>query len=196
MGKLEEKSKVRTRRVRIEQIVLGTLMVAGVVAMTMAAPNMLKLLKHVDPDWLSKRDPRRRLREVASRLKRKGLVEFRMEGTKKKLYLTSDGEKEARRIGLGEVQIKKPMRWDGRWRLIIFDIPEKQRAMRDKIRDMVSHLGFFRLQDSVWVHPYDCEEIITLLKTDLKTGRHVLYIIADAIEFDRPIREHFGLSVN
>lgn len=190
---MEAESRRRTKRVNIENIVFGTLAVAGVAALAMAAPNALQLLKHVDPDWMNKRDPRRRLRETISRMKRKGLVEFKMHNGKNRPQLTRKGEHEARRITLGELQIKKPLRWDRKWRIVIFDIPEKRKGLREHVRRLVCNMGFFRLQDSVWVFPYDCEEIVALLKLDLKIGTELIYIIADAIEFDKPLRQHFEL---
>ena len=195
MGPLEQKSKRRTRRGNLEKALLGTLVVAGGIGVALLAPGVLQLLKHVDPDWIYKRDPRQRLREVAHRLKKKGLAEFRMEGGKKRFRLTARGERAMNSIWSENFQLKKPRRWDGKWRLVIFDIPEKRRSIRDRIRALVVRLGFLHLQDSVWVYPYDCEELVTLLKTDLKVGRAVLYIIADAIEFDKPLRQHFSLPL-
>ena len=192
---MESESKKRVKKVRLENILLGSIAVAGVAGIVLLAPPMLRLLKNADPEWLLKRDPGRRLRESALRLKRKGLVEFKNENGKKRLRLTPRGEKVMGSIWNETYQLQKPRRWDGKWRLVIFDIPEKQRPTRDKIRHLVSRLGFLRLQDSVWVYPYDCEELVTLLKTDLKIGRAVLYIIADAIEFDKPIRQHFSLPL-
>ena len=192
---MESESKKRVKKVRLENILLGSIAVAGVAGIALLAPPMLRLLKNADPEWLLKRDPGRRLRESALRLKRKGLVEFKSENGKKRLRLTPRGEKVMGSIWNETYQLQKPRRWDERWRLVIFDIPEKQRPTRDKIRHLVSRLGFLRLQDSVWVYPYDCEELVTLLKTDLKIGRAVLYIIADAIEFDKPIRQHFSLPL-
>ena len=179
----------------MENILLGSIAVAGVAGIALLAPPTLRLLKNVDPEWLLKRDPSRRLRESALRLKRKGLVEFKNEHGKKRLRLTLRGERVVGSIWNETYQLQKPRKWDGKWRLVIFDIPEKKRPTRDKIRHLVSRLGFLRLQDSVWVYPYDCEELMTLLKTDLKIGRALLYVIADAIEFDKPIRRHFGLPL-
>ena len=193
---METESKKRAKRVNIENIVLGTLSIVGVAALAMAAPNALQLLKHVDPDWVSKRDPRRRLRETISRMKRKGLVEFKMHNGRNLPRLTKKGEDEARRVALGETIIKKPLRWDRKWRIVIFDIPEKRKGLRERVRKLVSNMGFFRLQDSVWVFPYDCEEIVALLKLDLKIGRELIYFIADAIEFDTPLRQHFKLPLD
>ena len=55
-------------------------------------------------------------------------------------------------------------------------------------------LGFIRLQDSVWVYPYDCEDLMALLKADLKLGSAVLYMVVEHIENDKHLRAEFGLE--
>ena len=79
---------------------------------------------------------------------------------------------------------------------MIFDIPEKRHSLRARARGIVAGFGFVRLQDSVWAYPYDCEEAIALLKTELHIGKDLLYIIADAVEHDVPLRKQFGLSLD
>jgi len=54
-------------------------------------------------------------------------------------------------------------------------------------------IGFVQLQKSVWVFPYDCEDLIILLKADFKVGKDVLYMIVDKIENDREIKKVFNL---
>ena len=76
----------------------------------------------------------------------------------------------------------------------MFDIREERKRLREKVRQTLISLGFKRLQDSVWVHPYDCEDIIMLLKSDFKIGKDLLYIIADTIENDTRLRKDFGLE--
>ena len=66
--------------------------------------------------------------------------------------------------------------------------------MRAKIRDTLQSIGFSRLQDSVWIYPYDCEALITLFKADLRIGKDMLYMIVDELEYDAPIRKRFGLE--
>src|SRR3989344_785465 len=193
MGEMEKKSRQRSKRVRVEKILLRTIATAEGVMDAFLAPRALRSLKDGDPDWLRKRDPKKRISESAYLLKQKGLVEFRLDGGKKRLYLTDKGRRAMDSVWSEDFHLKLPNRWDGKWRLVIFDIPERRRNVRDKMRALMFRLGFLRLQDSVWVYPYACEELVTLLKTDLKTGRAVLYVIADAIEFDAPIRAHFGL---
>lgn len=88
----------------------------------------------------------------------------------------------------------KKRRWNGRWRVVIFDVPERRRQTRDRLRDIMKEVGFVRLQDSVWVFPYDCEDFITLLKAELKIGVAILYMVVEQIENDKYLREHFGLK--
>lgn len=190
---MEDGARKRLRRNTIENIILSGVSLTGVIAVAMAAPNALKLLKHVDLDWAAKRDPRRRITEATSRLKQKGYIVWEERKGKRYMRLTDKGRIYVQRYTSGAREIPKPRRWDGRWRIVIFDIPEHKKGMRDRVRRMVVDLGFFQLQKSVWVHPYECEELITLLKADLRIGKDLIYIIADAIEYDKPLRQHFGL---
>ncbi|MEK7479899.1 MAG: CRISPR-associated endonuclease Cas2 [Patescibacteria group bacterium] len=190
---LEKRARKRSRRGAIERAVLGVLTAGGLLTIALAAPKVLSLIKQEHLDALLPPDPRQRLQETASRMKRKGWITFETRGSRKHMRITDKGLREMARIRLGTYVIPKQRRWDQRWRIVIFDIRENRRADRIKLRTLLVQLGFFRLQDSVWVHPYDCEEVITLIKTEFRLGSSTLYIIADAIEFDRPLREHFGL---
>ncbi|MDO8576489.1 MAG: hypothetical protein Q7R90_04185 [bacterium] len=194
MTVMEEASKKRTKRGQIERAILSTLAVAGVGLIAVTAPNTLQLLKYVDSDWIVKRDPKQRIREAAHRLKKKGFVEFvRKDG---RVFLRIKEKGRARLHSLVSFgPLPKPKRWDGKWRLVIFDIPEKKHVLRARARGIVAGFGFVRLQDSVWAYPYDCEEAIALLKAELHIGKDLLYIIADAIEYDAPLRKEFGLPL-
>lgn len=48
--------------------------------------------------------------------------------------------------------------WDGKWRVVIFDVPEKQRKTRDDLRFELKKLGFGSWQKSVWVTPFNLSE--------------------------------------
>jgi CRISPR-associated endonuclease Cas2 len=89
--------------------------------------------------------------------------------------------------------LNRNKKWDKKWRVLIFDIPESRKSDRDKIRNSLLSIGFSKLQNSVWVYPYDCENIISLLKADTEIGDRVLYIIAEAIENEDELKKHFNL---
>ena len=63
-----------------------------------------------------------------------------------------------------KITIAKKRRWDHRWRVVIFDIPERRKSVRVSLRRFMQEYGFVRLQDSVWIYPYDCEDLIALAK--------------------------------
>lgn len=118
-----------------------------------------------------------------------GLLQY-VDGT---LRLTVKGEAALRRLELSEYRLKKPRRWDGRWRVLIFDIPERRRLLRDKVRNTLVAIGFVRAQDSVWIYPYDCEDLVTLLKADFRIGKDLLYLVVEKMEYDVIFKDHFGL---
>ncbi|MDF3058914.1 MAG: putative transcriptional regulator, PaaX family [Rariglobus sp.] len=47
--------------------------------------------------------------------------------------------------------------WDGRWRLVIFDVPEEEGRKRVKLRRVLKRLRFGYLQNSVWLSPDSLE---------------------------------------
>src|SRR3989304_4484269 len=125
---------------------------------------------------------------IAPNLVKNGLLQYK-NGF---LELTKNGETELELLEMKGWKMDKPKRWDGRWRMLIFDIPETRRPARDKVRQTLSTIGFYRLQDSVWIYPYDCEDLVTLLKTDFRVGKDLLYLIVDSIENDKNLRKSFG----
>ena len=169
------------------------LLAAGVILGLNRSPKVQwKIIKNLPKVW--KYIDRNVLRRLIKEFKQDRLIDFeeKSDGTIR-VVLTEKGERRALRFDPERIFIKKPLRWDGKWRMIIFDIPEKKRVFRTAVRARLVQFGFFRLQDSVWVFPYDCEEIIAMLKTELSIGRELLYIVADAVEGDEVIRSHFSL---
>ena len=161
----------------------------GVLTVAAVAPNALQALA-----MLGGRKTKRQKEIITTSRKRlveNGLLTYTTEGF---LKLTKKGEAKLRQLELHEYKIKKPKRWDKKWRVLIFDIREERRSLRDKIRRTLVTIGFERLQDSVWVYPYDCEDLITLLKADFKIGKDVLYLIVDKIENDTVLKKQFKLS--
>ena len=189
MGKLEEKTKIRVRNSKITNVILTTLLVAAVGVLNPAGlvRGVLRELKNSKGKKTSSRNS---IYIARGRLLKQGLIECR-DGF---LRITEEGKRFLRTADGGYTPISKPRRWDKKWRILIFDIREERRGLREKIRNTLISLGFKRLQDSVWVYPYDCEDLVALLKADFKIGKDLLYIIADEIENDAFLKEEFGLN--
>src|SRR3989344_5935024 len=188
MGVIEESGRKRKRKRDFKYAILTLAKVSALVGIAVMAPNVPQGLQKMGllPNALQSRSTIGRARRL---LLRKGLLAEK-DG---KLHLTNKGYS-VLTILESQYSIKKPSRWDGRWRVLIFDVPEYRKTVRDKIRRTLMHIGFVRLQDSVWVYPYDCEDLVTLLKADFRIGKDVIYMIVDELEGDARLRREFGFK--
>lgn len=176
-------------RVNIEGIVLKTIAVAGLMTVAICAPNALKLLKQFDFNKKRKKNPKYLINEAVGRLIRKNLVKIDRDG---KLSLSKAGIERLYFLEEGKLA-KKKQKWDGKWRMVIFDINEKRKKSREHLRYLLNKIGFVRLQDSVWVYPYEAEEIISLIKVDNFLQKEVLYLMIEKVGNDDNLRKHFRL---
>ena len=101
--------------------------------------------------------------------------------------MTKKGEDKLKEYSHSDYELLIPRTWDKKWRVLIFDIPEHRRTLRNKIRNTLIGIGFLRVQYSVWIFPYDCEELVTLLKADFRIGKDLLYLIVERIENDHEV---------
>ncbi|HEY4496296.1 MAG TPA: hypothetical protein VJC04_02995 [Candidatus Paceibacterota bacterium] len=192
MGKLEQSVKRKIRLAKIQKVILSTIAILGVLSSPMAAARILKELRL--GGWKeTKRNPRYTISDSLKNLLQFNLIYFEETQKGKFLRLTKEGENYLRLYTELGRELSKPKRWDGKWRIVIFDIREERKTLREKLRNTLNAIGFVHLQHSVWVYPYDCEDFITILKADFKVGKDILYIIADKIENDFGLRQHFGL---
>ena len=187
MGNLEQRSKRRSRKKNLQHVILSTVATAGILGVGLLAPNVIGAMAKLG--LIPNKRQKEYVSSSASKMVRKGLIKFNG-----KFYeLTMLGQERLRRWEFNNFKLNKPKRWDKKWRVIIFDIPDKKRRVRDQIRTLFKAADFYLLQESVWVYPYDCEDIIALLKTDFGVGRNLLYLIVEELENDRYLREEFNL---
>lgn len=195
MGQLEKISKQRARKADLQKAILSTLFALGGLSVALVAPKMTRILSKLEPEFMKNKFRKYSFNRSFARLKDAGLIIFKKTGKGNFVRLTPSGESKLRQLELNDFKIKKPKHWDGKWRLLMFDIREERKGIRNKIRFTLKQIGFIRLQDSVWVYPYDCEDLIMLLKTDFKIGKDLLYVIADTIENDNNLRKVFNLPI-
>lgn len=187
MGLLEASSKKKRRRTDVARMVLGAVGIAGMLGIAMVAPNVLGAMGKLG--LLPGSRQKEIINRARDRLIRQGLLA--RDGFK--LRLTPKGEA-ALRIVKSRALASLPLkRWDGRWRVLIFDIPEYRKGLRDKVRLTLRGIGFVRLQDSVWAYPHDCEDLMALLKADFKVGKDMLYMVVEELEGDGCLKKHFRI---
>ena len=85
-------------------------------------------------------------------------------------------------------------RWDCKWRIAIFDIPEIYAPLRRKVRQTLKRAGFVQLQQSVWIFPHDCAELIQLIKQESRLSQFILYGVLEHIESEERLKKLFRLD--
>lgn len=88
---------------------------------------------------------------------------------------------------------KSKKKWQKKWYLVFFDVPEIQRNKRDYLRRFLLKLGFYPYQKSVYLFPYECEEEINLIKKIVEGAKYMKYIIAEKIEDENLAKTFFKL---
>jgi len=179
----------------MRNLILRTLAVGGILSVALVAPKTLTLLKKLDRSAANRKNLYRRITQAITDLEYAGLVKTSGQRGKRNVTLTEKGRDAIKTIYTSEYRIPEPAFWDGKWRVVMFDIREKRRKSRSQLRLLLAGAGFLRLQDSVWIYPYPCDEFIGLVRAHLKSGTgEMLSFVAEALESDKRLREHFRLS--
>jgi len=109
------------------------------------------------------------------------------------LNLTEKGKIKALTYKFEEMRIAK-QNWDGKWRVIIFDVPEKSRWGRDLLRTKLRNLGFYELQKSVFVFPFECKNEIDFIVEIYNIRKYVRYGILEFVDNELHLKEIYGLQ--
>jgi len=181
--------------------ILLCLFTAGAIMVAATSPYFLiniarqikKNRKYIKKEIKRKLDERK-IAKVLERLKRNKLIILGEENGNFKIELTEKGKRVVKEIQLDNMKPDKPVVWDKKWRIVIFDIPDKyKRRARDALREKLKEMKFYPLQKSVWVYPYFCEKEIQFLCEFFEITPYVNIIVADNIYDDIKLRKYFNL---
>lgn len=185
----------KQKRIPVQALLLRILAVGGIVSIALIAPPMTRLLKTLDRPAKNRQQLYHRISQGVARLEQAGLVTVSGYGSERKVGITAKGKKELERMEFENYTIPEQAFWDGKWRVLMFDVSERRRRTRNQLRRLLEGAGFVRLQDSVWVSPYPCDEFVALVRAHLRSGvGEMRHFVAEALESDRVLRNHFRLS--
>ena len=126
-------------------------------------------------------------------LKRRGVVQNIDRGIYR---LTKQGEKEAFFAYLNTesktYKVKK-QKWDKKWRIVFFDVPEKKRRYRDYLRTILRTAGFKEFQKSTWIFPYPVPKFIKDMLFEENIKQYTRFITTYDIEYDKDLKIMFNL---
>lgn len=131
------------------------------------------------------------LRQKIYYLRKHGYINTFTENKEKFLELTPKGLNHIKKIMAYNITINKPENWDKKWRVIIFDVPEKLRDERDIFRRAIKNAGFIQIQKSVHVYPFECTKEISDLSARLGISENVVIMISEIFQGEQNIIEEF-----
>ena len=147
------------------EVLLALLAIGGLCCIALVAPKVFVLF--------NKRDKRKYFAEASSTkrtlyyLKRRKCIDLKEgKGGEYEIVITEKGLRLALQKGFSAIKARNK-KWDGFWRIVIFDIPERHKTERDAFRDKLKHLGFYGLQQSVFVSPYQCDKEVEVVTSVL-----------------------------
>jgi len=193
---IRQEREIKYAKVKDVLIILasGTLL-----ATSFIMPGVAKILPNplsdYEKDWEEwKRFNPSFLRRTLERLKKQKLVKVREgENGLTTIEITSAGKRKILKYALEDLEIAKPNFWDGKWRLIIYDIPHYNRHLSNLLSQTLKNLGFWQLQKSVYLIPYPCQPQVEFLREYFGLGDNVLILEVNKIENDKPFRDYFGI---
>src|SRR3989344_3920782 len=134
MGKIEIEAENKRRRGYLRNALLATMAISGVILVASIVPNAFAQLRHLPA--IKRARLRYKAKTVLGQLAMQELIVFEKRDGKSYARITPAGQKalefEKQKVALHDK--KKRRKWDERWRVIIFDIPERRRKVRDRLR--------------------------------------------------------------
>jgi CRISPR-associated endonuclease Cas2 len=97
------------------------------------------------------------------------------------------------RYNLEKISLKPSTSWDKKWRIVLFDIPEKNKKARDVLRFHLKKMGFFEYQKSVFITPHNCEKEIEFISEFYRIKPFIRIIIATKLDNEFHLKSHFKL---
>lgn len=174
------------------RITLALLATGAMITIFLAAPGTARLMKWIADEFLKKRpeyeNDRPAVEKAVNKILKDRLVKLVNKRDKQMIEITNNGRRQLVEYNIDTIGIAN-QKWDGRWRIVMFDIPEKMRLARDVLRDKLKDLGFKQVQKSVWVSPYECQNEINFIGSVYGVEQYINYVVAEKADFSEALRK-------
>ncbi|KUP09302.1 PaaX family transcrtiptional regulator [Bacillus coahuilensis m2-6] len=118
------------------------------------------------------------VRAAISRMNKQGWVQSEKQGNKSFYYLTERGVKRIEEAAERIFKLK-PDDWDGKWRMLMYNIPEEIRSIRDELRKELIWSGFGTFSNSCWISPNNLKEQVDELVKKYEIEPYIHYFEAE-----------------
>lgn len=189
---MREKIKEKKFSSPTKQKALLLLQAGFALSLTASSRGQLWILKELSKEW--KKIDRQYLYRIIREFKYERLVDWReKEDGTIKVVLTEKGKKRALQFDFEKMKIKEPAVWDKKWRVVFYDIPEKKKKAREAFRGKLKNLGFYELQKSVFVYPYNCKDEIDFVVEFFEIRNFIRYGEIQNLSNESGLKLHFNL---
>ncbi len=183
-----KEAKIATVALCVLAVVSTPILVIGAVVMG----NAVQVFKMFEG---SKKYSNKQISSVFDSMKRQKLIEYVGDKDGKTVVkITTKGKTRLKSFSINLMKIEKPKRWDGKWRLVMFDIPMRFTKGREALRFHLKDLNFFQFQKSAWIYPYPCEDEIIFIADFFRIGKYVEILTVENIPRDGKLKKYFNLS--
>lgn len=171
-------------------MILSILLGVGILTTAIVAPNAVQLFKYFLP-----RNPKEEwnIKQSFSRLEKNGLLKKKTTNGEDYYTLTLLGNERAKKYKLHSMKIDHQKKWDGLWRLVMFDIPEDKKMARRGINLVLKKLGCIQYQKSVFITPFPCKKEIDFVGDCFDARTYIRIITARDVEGVEQIKKSFKL---
>lgn len=167
----------------------GSLIMPGLPVL--AKPFLDKKRKEEANEW--KKFNTWRLKQMLKRLEAQKMVEVSEDKDGYNVKITEKGRRRLLKYNIDEMTLTNK-KWDGKWRIIAYDIHESNKKARNYFRTILKKLEFLKLQKSMYLTPYKCEDEIEYIRQIFDIGNNVTIIKVNGIENESAYKDYFGLS--
>jgi len=176
----------------VAQKILLSLVTGVALGLTARPDHYFRVLKQARRVWRGINEES--LHRAIKRLYRSKLVGYKEhhDGTVS-LILADEGKRKLLHYRVEHMKIGKPSQWDGKWHVVIFDIPERLKQGRMALSSKLKGLGLYPLQKSVFVFPYPCKDEIDFVVELFDLRPYVRILTVTDIDVDLDLRRRFHL---
>lgn len=189
---MKQKYYFKKPKSEIVKDALAWLGLAGTISIAVTSPYFLINLCRGYQRWGKYKG--KKVSDAFYRLRKSGDIKIEKRGQQIYISLTKKGKKKAGWFQVDDLKIAKPRKWDGKWRMVIYDIAHLKKLYREALRGKLKELGFYPLQKSVWVNPFDCRDEIGLLKEFFGLNdKELRLVITRELGENRELKKFFEL---
>jgi len=182
-------------------IIAPSLFLGGTLALSLVAPKSViafkSVLSFINKNYKRKREMRpSELKKIFMKMKREQLVDYKeFSNGDVEIKILKKGIKKVLINNFDKIQFKIPKKWNKKFYVIIFDIPNSYKKQRDLFVNKLKELNFYQLQKSVYVFLYPPQEIIDFLASILDIAPYIRILEASRIENEKEILSYFNVKI-